>query len=890
MKFGRHNRIDTVEKIVALDYYLMNGDKPRFELIALDTETNGLHLHKTTIVGISLAINRTQGFYLPLLDWIPDKTSVKNRKIEGIQYKVYEHGHLECVWTGKIYPEFVTPKDYEAPEFLAPLLKRWFGNVNLVLHNAPFDICHLDINFEVDLASQVFCDTALLSHVLNENSPNGLKETSEEWKEELGINPHASAKQEQNELGITVIHNGGVFKPKTKHVWRANPREMAKYACQDAMLTFGLFEVGMEKYVQEYGDEMLPWFFDEEVMPLCREVVIPMKRQGVYIDVPYFEKLKAETHSKMLELEDRFIEAITPKLKGFPKGQSIEEAVSNQRLIKKIIELEGLEIPKKLDKKTGKWKETIAKGEVKKVYQQNPHWIWGYILGEDEIKYHPNKLKKIKEELYEEVTGHRYRFNLGSDFHLRWLFCEALGTDPKSLPQTDSATKDNPIPSMKAEVLEEHFLGKYPWVKDLLIYKKLHKLYGTYICPAVELNIDGWLYMDMKQNGTISGRFSCSGGFNLQTLPRVDDEMAALESCSKCGAEGEDIKILQEIEIIADRECKKCKHVEYGIVRSSAIKKGFIAPPGMKIVNADFSSLEPRCFAFMSGDEKLKQVYKDNLDLYSKIYCDMMEEPYRDLKKSGEKDKRNLIKPVVLGIPYGARDPQVANLMGLKTTITTKSGEEKEVLDVEKGAEYRTLYLETYEDLHKYMLDMESQCISQGWIKSLVGRRRHFQYAPFIYDLITAYDISVDAFLDMSYKSLEKPTCECGLDSEGLKIFAEAFRIKWADLADKGFWAYVRGLFKNEYNNAKNWPIQTLAGHIANRSMLETARFYRKHGLNAIIVLQVHDEITAYAALKDLDPAVKYLKLGMEENRYAKLIDIPMIADPIVADNLKEAK
>lgn len=898
MTFGRYNRIDTIDKLIALDKFLMRGDKPKFELMAVDTETNGLQLYKTTIVGVSISVSRDKGFYIPLLDWEPDKSSLKKKKIDKVEYQVYTDGNLKCVWSDKRYPEFVTPKEYDVPEIVVDFLKRWLlgDGINLILHNAPFDCNHMWINFGFDIADKILCDTGLLSHVLNENSLNGLKETAEEWKEELGINPHASAKMEQKELGLTVIHNGGAFKVKgTKHVWRAEPNAMAKYACQDTMLTFGLFEVGMEKYLEEYGEEMLPWFFEDEVMPLCREVVIPMKRQGVYIDVPYFQKLKEETHQRMNDLEDQFIEAITPHLDGFSKGKSLDEEVSQQRLVKKIIELEGLEIPKKLDKKTGKYKETIAKGEVKKVYQENPHWIWGYILGEDEIKYNAQKLRKIKEELYYESTGSRYRFKVGSDYHLRWLFCEKLGIDPRSLPQTDSATKENPIPSMKAEYLEEFMLPKFPWVKLLLTYRKLAKLYGTYITPAVELNIDGWLYMDMKQNGTISGRFSCSGGFNLQTLPSVDKEMEALESCAKCGAEGDDIKHVQEIEILTDVHCKKCKHVTHDVVRSSAIKKGFIAPPGMKIVNADFSSLEPRCFAYMSGDEKLKQVYKDNLDLYSKIYCDMMREEYRDLKKSGEKSKRNLIKPVVLGIPYGARDPQVANLMGLRVMKKFKdkaTGKMKkvEVLDVEKGREYRSLYLNTYEDLAKYMVDMETKCITEGRVKSLVGRIRHFQYAPFIYELISAYDLDVETFLDLPSKALDKPNTEVGLDKDGLEVFCERFNFKYADVAEKGFWGYIRALFKNEFNNAKNVPIQALAGHICNRAMLETTRFYRKHGVKAIIVLQVHDEITAYAAENEIDPAVNYMKIGMEKNKYAKLLDIPMIAEPVVADNLKEAK
>ena len=53
----------------------------------------------------------------------------------------------------------------------------------------------------------------------------------------------------------------------------------------------------------------------------------------------------------------------------------------------------------------------------------------------------------------------------------------------------------------------------------------------------------------------------------------------------------------------------------------------------------------------MSGDNKLKEVYWSNLDLYSKVHCDMEGIPYVDLKKAGMKKERNAIKPVALGIP-----------------------------------------------------------------------------------------------------------------------------------------------------------------------------------------------------------------------------------------------
>jgi len=614
----------------------------------------------------------------------------------------------------------------------------------------------------------------------------------------------------------------------------------------------------------------------------------PMKYLGIYTDTKYFEDMHQETENYLETLEDRIITMMGDRIKDFSIGKSIDEAVSQKRLLNKIIELENLKYPTKETK--GVLKKSLAKDAVKKAYAEDPHWLWGYILGEDEIKYSAEKVDQIKQDLYIGLLGRRHRFNIRSDAHLRWLFCDKLGHDKTKLPQTDSATKDNPIPSMKAEVLKDHFLKDYDFVQDLLTYKKLYKLLSTYIEPAVRLHNKGWLHMNFKQHGTTSGRLACSGGFNLQTLPRVEE----INACTKCGGENE---IVNPIRLLADTKCCKCGNVEQDVICSSAIKKGFTAPPGYKIVNADYSSLEPRCFAYMSGDEKLKAVYWDDLDLYSKVYCDMLREPYRDLKKSGEKSTRDMIKPVVLGIPYGARAPQVARLMDLKKPAkdykTGKIIKGKEVLDIQKGQEYLDLYLNAYPGLRGFMVLCESECLVDGFVETLAGRRRHYRYAPLIDKVINKLGLSQDEFLDLSRKKLNSPNIEdvgFGLKEDILKDLVQRLNLKWENCEEKGYWGYIRHMYKEELNNSKNFKIQGLAAHITNKAMLDTTRFFRQNGIDGYVCLQVHDEITCYVKEDQAKDGAALLKRGMEENDFTKLIDIKMIADPIICDNLKESK
>lgn len=954
MQWGKYNLIDSPEKIKQVDDFLMDeNSNPKFNLISYDTETNGLYLFRTVIVGFSFSTDAHSGFYFPLLIWEPDHASQKSRTKDKVKYEVYEHGRFKCFWSGDYYPEDVTPAQYKMPEFVPALVQRWFTKSQLIMWNAPFDINHTFINFGVDLKDNLVVDGGLIAHVANENESVGLKENAILYRNELGINPFAMKTQEKEELKGSVIRNGG----NGVEVWRADLEPQSKYAIADTFLTYGLFEVILQKIANEQGQnypKIEKWIFDDEVMPVCKEVVVDMKRRGVYIDVAHFQKLYEQNAIKLIELEDAWMQAIDPLLEGFDKGKSIDDAVSHQRLVKEIIAMEGLSIPQLFDKKSNKWKDSIAKGVVKKEYEKNPHWIWAYILGEDEIKYPPEKIKQIKQKLYEEVTeGKRYRFNMGSNDHLIWLFFTKLGEERRKFPKTEKSTIEDWTPSLDADTIKQHLFDKYSFVNILLKYKKIQKIQSTYVAPALEYHINGWMYMDMKQNGTTSGRFSCSGGYNLQTLPRVDDEKEALEKCDKC--ESKNVRIEALIEVMANRVCNDCGHVEHDIVRPSAIKKGFIAPPGYKIINADYSSLEPRCFAYMSEEDNIKQVYRDNLDLYSKVYIDIFDKEGQYsadpkapnfLKKVNGK-ARTFIKPLVLGIPYGAGEAQVANLAGYFLTYLDEYNIRRQRPDMDKGKKLRKLYLDTYSKLQYYMLEKELEAIMNGYVDAKYGRRRHFEYAPIISQLLYK-KLNLDSFnhssdftyvtklvekyeengtmtperlqgcriLESVYNFLyipKKPMnkimfsetnkdtgLKVTLTSEDLRVLCGSLQMRLFNdepgfqepVCEKGFWSYIRNLMKADLNNAKNHPIQALAGHITNMGMLSTTRLFKQAGIDGWVCNQVHDEITTYARVDQAEQAKAILQFGMENNMFTDPLkqEVVMIAEPVICDSLKEAK
>ena len=100
----------------------------------------------------------------------------------------------------------------------------------------------------------------------------------------------------------------------------------------------------------------------------------------------------------------------------------------------------------------------------------------------------------------------------------------------------------------------------------------------------------------------------------------------------------------------------------------------------------------------------------------------------------------------------------------------------------------------------------------------------------------------------------------------------------------------ARKLVKKALNAAKNFPIQSTAASIVNRAMIELGAWIEQSGHDIRILLQVHDEIVLDCEESLAELAAEKLKYYMENNKYAKMLKVPLEANPIIADNLGEAK
>jgi DNA polymerase-1 len=332
--------------------------------------------------------------------------------------------------------------------------------------------------------------------------------------------------------------------------------------------------------------------------------------------------------------------------------------------------------------------------------------------------------------------------------------------------------------------------------------KKLEKMLSTYIEPILRLQHNGWLYPSMQAWGTTSGRYSCGGGLNLQTLPRDDKR----------------------------------------------IKKGFIAPPGYKIVNADFAALEPRIFSWVSNDPGLKAVWQKGLDLYSQIAIDVFgltgvsaDPAAKNFLKNVMPEYRQKTKIFTLACVYGANAFRIAKLMNIEVD------EAQQIIDD---------YLDAYPELQTYMDDMERSAQRTGVVRTKFGRVRHLASAKEMYR------------------------------KYGSNIFNK--RYMTTRYQDMGSEMYYR--FRNTMNNAKNFPIQATAAHVCNAALIKLSKLFKKHKIDGWIALTIHDELTCIVKEPHAELAAQLLQDSMQNNWVTAKMDVPILAEPVIADNFAEAK
>jgi DNA polymerase-1 len=245
-------------------------------------------------------------------------------------------------------------------------------------------------------------------------------------------------------------------------------------------------------------------------------------------------------------------------------------------------------------------------------------------------------------------------FNIGSPKQLGELLFDKLGLDTKGVRRTKTGW------STEAETLENL---EHPIIPPILDHRELSKLKGTYLdaLPPLIWQKTGRIHTTFNQVVAETGRIS-SQDPNLQNIP-IRSELGM------------------------------------------KIRKGFIAAPGKILIAADYSQIELRILAHLSGDPLLSAAFRDHVDVHTQTAAEVFSVP----REAVTAEQRRIAKAVNYGLSYGQSD------FGLARTLEITRNQ---------AAEYSRRYFQRFPTIHKFMDEIVAVARAQGGARTLLGRWR----------------------------------------------------------------------------------------------------------------------------------------------------------------------
>ena len=366
------------------------------------------------------------------------------------------------------------------------------------------------------------------------------------------------------------------------------------------------------------------------------------------------------------------------------------------------------------------------------------------------------------DSLARELTARIYmqagrEFNVNSPKQLGEILFEDL-----RLPCKKKKTKSGY--STDAQTLEE--LRPYsPIIDDILEYRQVTKLRGTYAAVFPTLaDESGRIHTDFKQALTATGRLS-SAEPNLQNVPIK----------TKMGRQ---------------------------------MRKYFIAKEGYSLVDADYSQIELRLLAHISGDYTMRESFISGEDIHRRTAAAVFGIP----EEMVTEEMRKSAKAVNFGIVYGIGGFSLAKDIGTSVAEATK---------------YIKSYKMNYPDIDRYLEQVVKDAERDGYTTTAFGRRR---YIP-------------------------------ELHSQNGNVRAFGKRV------------------------AMNAPIQGTAADIMKLAMLRVDSALKREGLDARIVMQVHDELVIEVRDEDIDACRRVVRREMES---VAELSVPLTVDVTVGKNWLE--
>lgn len=746
------------------------------DILSFDVESNSLNTRKGQIIGFSVCGSALETYYLPTKTYNVATDQLDEFLIEGV------------------------PGDKIAVLVLDLLVGK-----KLIMHNGSFDCRFVQNYYGIDLLPSLWIETLLLLHtIMEEGVPNiqgpfSLKIVASHFKDRMGIDPDKLANEEQIELKENIKKNGGSVSKTNLELYKADTPVLGKYGAADTDLTYRL---AFALLVQLIEEDLVEFFFEEEVMPLYREVTVPMEQRGVRLGLDKLHSLHAEIATVQNDLKQEVIDSLLklPQFKAWCITQALENHPPSNRggYAQRYCETYNIPLPKS---KSGKYSLTAKAVEALPDSEHRNFLITGNCEKTSE-GHIPQSFMAISLEMWKQ-SNDGVLLNIQSKKQLSEIVFDFLGEKPLSTTKKGTIKFD--------EDVIEHLSPKYAWCESLRKYNKLQKIKSAYIERFLEGEEDGRFYFYFKQHGTVSGRY----GSDAQQLPRPLEE--------------------------GDEDPLIVKYV-------NEIRTFFIADEGRSFVDCDYESLEPHVFAHVSGDEKLKDVFRKGHDFYSTIAINAENLHHLSADKTADNylkkvdpSKRQRAKPYALGIPYGMKEFRLAN------TLNISKDEAKKII---------SNYLTNFSQLAKWMKDSDNYVKAHGKISTEVGRVRHLPIVKQLYE------------------------------SVGDKIFDWNFRATLGrefgkEQTNKLFYSYVNGL-----NNSHNFQIQSLAASIVNRAAIAVTREFKKQGIDGWVCAQIHDQLVFDVADEDVERAAPIVQHCMENTTK---LSLPLKAEPQIGQNFKDA-
>jgi DNA polymerase-1 len=261
-------------------------------------------------------------------------------------------------------------------------------------------------------------------------------------------------------------------------------------------------------------------------------------------------------------------------------------------------------------------------------------------------------IQRLEKAIHQEAGE---SFNIGSPKQLGHILFEKLKLPPSKKTKTGYSTDSDVL---------EGLASKNAIARLILEYRELTKLKSTYVdaLPAMVSLEDGRVHTRLNQAATSTGRLSSTNP-NLQNIPIRTE-------------------------------------------RGRLVRKAFVTEPGCILISADYSQIELRILAHITGDEGLTKAFQEDLDIHAATASEVFDLPLAKITA----EHRRVAKAVNFGIAYGQ------GAYGLADTLGIPRAEATQIIQ---------RYFQRFAGVKQYMESTIRQGIENGYVSTLFGRRRY---------------------------------------------------------------------------------------------------------------------------------------------------------------------